>query len=80
MFGNSACRVDVAPALSHAFELTALAAVHSTNPVCSLENNTRPLVSVLLWLWLPVVLAALQLDGNQTDIFTLKGGLDKATT
>jgi len=24
--------------------------------------------------------AALQLDGNQTDSFTLKGGLDKATT
>jgi len=24
--------------------------------------------------------AALQLDGNQTDTFTLKGGLDKATT
>jgi len=24
--------------------------------------------------------AALQLDGNQTDSFTMKGGLDKATT
>jgi len=24
--------------------------------------------------------AELQLDGNQTDSFTLKGGLDKATT
>ena len=24
--------------------------------------------------------AALQLDGNRTDSFTLKGGLDKATT
>ena len=29
---------------------------------------------------LAVSSAALQLDGNQTDSFTLKGGLDKATT
>jgi hypothetical protein len=29
---------------------------------------------------LVIRVAALQLDGNQTDSFTLKGGLDKATT
>jgi len=29
---------------------------------------------------LAIIGAALQLNGNQTDSFTLKGGLDKATT
>jgi hypothetical protein len=29
---------------------------------------------------LAIIAAALQLDGNQTDSFTLKGVLDKATT
>ena len=47
-------------------ELTPSAAVHSTNPVCSFNNSTisgnvwwvdgRPLLSVVLWLWLSVVL------------------------
>jgi len=46
--------------------LTPSAAVHSTNPVCSLDNSTisdnvlwaegRPLLSVVLWLWLSAVL------------------------
>jgi len=46
--------------------LTPSASVHSTNPVCSLDNSTisdnvlwadgRPLLSVVLWLWLPAVL------------------------
>jgi hypothetical protein len=29
---------------------------------------------------LAISVAELQLDGNQTDSFSLKGGLDKATT
>ena len=51
---------------SYPFELTPSAAVHSTNPVCSLVNNTicgtvwrtdgRLLLSVVLWLWLSAVL------------------------
>jgi hypothetical protein len=59
-------KFDIYAKLPYPLELTPSAAVHSTNPVCSLDNNTisgtvwwadgRQLPSVVLWLWLSAVL------------------------
>jgi hypothetical protein len=59
-------KFDIAVRHPDPLELTPSAAVHSTIPVCSLDNSTisgtvwwadgQPLLSVMLWLWLSAVL------------------------
>jgi len=54
-------KIDIAARYPYPLEPTPSAAVHSTNPVLSLDNNTlsgtilsadrRPLLSDVLWLW-----------------------------
>ena len=54
------------PTFPNPLHLTPSATVHSTNPVCSLDNSTisdtvwltdrRPILSVVLWFWLSAVL------------------------
>ena len=57
---------DIATRFPYPIEINPSAAVQPTNPVCSLDNSTisgtvwwadgRPLLSVVLWLWLSAVL------------------------
>jgi hypothetical protein len=77
MFGNSACMVDVAPALSHAFGLPWPLFIQQAQSAHSITTQGH-----LFQFCVALVISgvALELDGNQTDSFILKGGMDKATT
>ena len=76
------------PSLCLCTQTNTLTAVHSTNRSAHSitaqyqvpSDGWRKASSFRCVVALAISGAALQLDGNQTDSFTLKGGLDKATT